>query len=84
MARYGANPHVTGKDGGHSLNLHTFAEDGVTLLGRTQGVDGGVLFVSVCRPVVRHHAPALLFDAPRLCRWPVRPLRRVYPAPGHR
>ena len=32
-AKYRRNPHVTGKDGGHNLNLHQFARDGVTLLG---------------------------------------------------
>ena len=29
---------ISGKDGGHTLNLHQFARDGVTLLGRIQGV----------------------------------------------
>lgn len=38
-ARFASNPHVSGKDGGHSLNLHQFARDGVTLLGRIRGVD---------------------------------------------
>jgi putative flavoprotein involved in K+ transport len=32
-ARFGSNPHVTGKDGGRTLNLHQFARDGVVLLG---------------------------------------------------
>ena len=36
QAKFGANPHVTGKDGGHNLNLHQFARDGVTLLGHIQ------------------------------------------------
>ena len=38
--RFDANPHVTGKDGGHTLNLHQFARDGVTLLGRFEAVRG--------------------------------------------
>ena len=38
--RFTPNPHVTGKDGGHTLNLHQFALDGVTLLGRLQDADG--------------------------------------------
>jgi putative flavoprotein involved in K+ transport len=36
-ARFGGNPQVSGKNGGHSLNLHQFACDGVTLLGRIIG-----------------------------------------------
>jgi len=33
-------PHLSGKDGGHSLNLHQFARDGVVLLGHLQGIQG--------------------------------------------
>jgi putative flavoprotein involved in K+ transport len=36
-ARFGSNPHVTGKDGGRTLNLHQFSRDGVVLLGHLQG-----------------------------------------------
>lgn len=36
-ARLGGNPHCSGKDGGHSLNLHQFMRDGVTLLGHIAG-----------------------------------------------
>ncbi|MHB9032589.1 MAG: flavin-containing monooxygenase [Anaerolineae bacterium] len=36
-ARFAGNPHVTGKDGGHNLNLHQFARDGVVLLGHLAG-----------------------------------------------
>ena len=32
-------PQVTGVDGGHDLNLHTVARDGVILLGRLQDID---------------------------------------------
>jgi putative flavoprotein involved in K+ transport len=32
-AKFGANPHGTGKDGGHTISLHQFARDGVVLLG---------------------------------------------------
>lgn len=39
-ARFAGNPHVSGKNGGHTLNLHQFARDGVTLLGHLQGVEG--------------------------------------------
>lgn len=38
--RFDPNPAVTGKDGGHTLNLHQFALDGVTLLGRLEGANG--------------------------------------------
>jgi putative flavoprotein involved in K+ transport len=38
--RFDPNPHVTGKDGGHTLNLHQFALDGVTLLGHLEGGGG--------------------------------------------
>ena len=38
--RFKANPHVSGRDGGMTLNLHWFARDGMTLLGRLQGFDG--------------------------------------------
>jgi len=34
--RFQSNPHVSGRDGGHSLNLHQFARDGVTLLGHLE------------------------------------------------
>jgi putative flavoprotein involved in K+ transport len=33
-------PHVSGTRGGHTLNLHQFARDGVTLLGHVRGIDG--------------------------------------------
>jgi putative flavoprotein involved in K+ transport len=38
--RYASNPHVSGKRGGHTLNLHRFAADGITLVGRLTGIDG--------------------------------------------
>jgi putative flavoprotein involved in K+ transport len=38
--RFAPNPQVTGKNGGHTLNLHQFALDGVTLLGRMKGARG--------------------------------------------
>ena len=33
-ARFAANPHLTGKNDGYTLNLHHFARNGVVLLGR--------------------------------------------------
>ena len=40
-AKFGASPQVSGKDGGHTLNLHQFARDGVVLLGHMEAVQGG-------------------------------------------
>jgi putative flavoprotein involved in K+ transport len=36
--RFAGNPFLSGKNGGHSLNLHQFARDGVVLLGRLKDV----------------------------------------------
>ena len=38
QAKFASKPIISGKDGGHTLNLHQFVRDGVTLLGRIQGV----------------------------------------------
>lgn len=40
--RFDSIPHVSGANGGHTLNLHQFARDGVTLLGRLQSIDGSM------------------------------------------
>jgi putative flavoprotein involved in K+ transport len=40
-ARFAASVQASGKDGGHSMNLHQFARDGVVLLGRMQGIQDG-------------------------------------------
>lgn len=40
-ARLIGNPQLSGKDGGHSLNLHQFARDGVKLLGHIEGAENG-------------------------------------------
>lgn len=40
-ARFSGNPHLTGKNGGHTLNLHRLARDGVVLLGRLLDVQAG-------------------------------------------
>jgi putative flavoprotein involved in K+ transport len=43
--RFISNPQVSGKDGGHSLNLHQFVQDGVKLLGHiADAQDGRVMF----------------------------------------
>lgn len=41
-----ANPHLSGKDGGHSLNLHQFARDGVVLLGHVHSVQGDKIILA--------------------------------------
>jgi len=35
-AKFAANPHLSGRDGGRTINLHQFVRDGVTLLGHIQ------------------------------------------------
>jgi putative flavoprotein involved in K+ transport len=45
-ARLAGNPQVTGKNGGHSLNLHQFARDGVNLLGHIAGTQNGKIMFS--------------------------------------
>jgi putative flavoprotein involved in K+ transport len=42
-ARFGASSHVTGKNGGYTLNLHQFARDGVILLGHIEGARGSTI-----------------------------------------
>jgi putative flavoprotein involved in K+ transport len=39
-ARFAPNSQLTGKNGGHTLNLHLFARNGVVLLGRLVRVEG--------------------------------------------
>jgi putative flavoprotein involved in K+ transport len=39
-AKFAGKPHISGTRGGHTLNLHQFARDGVVLLGHLQGVAG--------------------------------------------
>lgn len=41
--RYTPNPHCSGKNGGHALNLEKFAEDGIHLVGRLRGAEGAVI-----------------------------------------
>ena len=39
-AKFAGNPHLSGKDGGRTINLHLFARDGVRLLGHIAGAEG--------------------------------------------
>ncbi|HVV08534.1 MSMEG_0569 family flavin-dependent oxidoreductase [Amycolatopsis sp.] len=41
--RFRANHYVTGRDGGHDIDLRAFARDGMRLYGRLSGFAGGVL-----------------------------------------
>ncbi len=45
-ARLIGQPHLSGTRGGHTLNLHQFARDGVTLLGHARAVADGVLHLA--------------------------------------
>jgi len=46
-ARFGGNPHITGKNGGHTINLHQFYCDGIHLLGHVSDIlEGKVYFES--------------------------------------
>jgi putative flavoprotein involved in K+ transport len=41
-----APPHISGAKGGHTLNLHQFVRDGMTLLGHLNGADGDRLVIA--------------------------------------
>jgi len=41
--RFFAAPHLSGKGGGHEINLHKFSRDGIILLGHTLGFEDGKL-----------------------------------------
>jgi putative flavoprotein involved in K+ transport len=45
-AKYAGSVHGTGKDGGHTINLHQFARDGVLLLGRIHDFQAGRLILA--------------------------------------
>jgi putative flavoprotein involved in K+ transport len=45
-AKFAGNPHLSGRDGGHNLNLHQFARDGVILLGRAQDGAGNTIYLA--------------------------------------
>lgn len=44
-AKFAASAQGTGKDGGHTINLHQFARDGVVLLGHIQNVNEKMIFL---------------------------------------
>ena len=41
--RFGGAPHMTGRNGGHTISLQNFHAQGVRLVGRVDGVEGTVL-----------------------------------------
>lgn len=45
-AKFAPNPTVSGNDGGHTLNLHQFARDGIVLLGHTRGARDGTIVLA--------------------------------------
>jgi putative flavoprotein involved in K+ transport len=42
-ARFACNAHVSGKDGGHDINLREFARRGMRLYGRLESADGAIV-----------------------------------------
>jgi putative flavoprotein involved in K+ transport len=46
QARFASPPLLTGKDGGHALNMHRFYRDGVTLFGHLRGFEDGSLLLA--------------------------------------
>jgi putative flavoprotein involved in K+ transport len=77
--RYAANMHVSGKRGGHTINLHRFARDGIGLVGKVIGaMDGKIGFAddlhanlanaderaNVIRKRIDEHIAASGVDAP--------------------
>lgn len=61
QAKFASKPQISGKDGGHTINLHQFARDGVTLLGRIQGVADGK--VTLAQDLIENLARADKFEA---------------------
>jgi putative flavoprotein involved in K+ transport len=59
--RFDSKPHISGTRGGHTLNLHQFASDGVTLLGRVMELDGDK--VRLAQDLHRNLAAADQFEA---------------------
>ncbi len=43
--RFKAHPHLSGRDGGHTINLRKLGKEGFNLLGRITNIDGYMVFV---------------------------------------
>ena len=59
--KFGSYAHVSGTKGGHTLNLHRFASDGVTLLGRVTELDSAT--VKLARDLHKNLAAADQWEA---------------------
>lgn len=46
MPKFHAIPQLTGKNGGYTINLHKFAQDGITLLGRLKDAESNKVFIA--------------------------------------
>jgi len=44
--KFAPSAHGTGKNGGHTINLHQFAKDGVTLLGHVKDIKGNWIYLA--------------------------------------
>jgi len=44
--RFGGEPHMTGRNGGHTISLQNFHAQGVRLIGRVDGVEGTTLHLN--------------------------------------
>jgi putative flavoprotein involved in K+ transport len=66
-ARFMVPPHLSGRDGGHTINLHAFAREGIVLLGHLQGVHDGKLYL----------APDLRESLARIDQFEVEMLKRI-------
>ena len=42
--RFRSDPHVSGKNGGHTLSLHNFRRNGITLLGHLENIVGNCMY----------------------------------------
>ncbi len=65
--KFAASVLVSGKDGGHALNVHQFARDGVVLLGRMQAAHGAKITL----------APDLRENLAKSDKWQVDILKRI-------
>ena len=46
MGKFDGIPHLSGKDGGHTINLHALAQDGMTLVGHVRGAKHSTILVA--------------------------------------
>ena len=46
MGKFDGIPHLSGRDGGHTINLHKFAQDGITLLGHVRDAKHNTIVVA--------------------------------------